>query len=279
MYRIFLFQDNLDGEKQNILYNGLITNPRVIISEDIEACDYIILDFRDLEQKKEYKYPEKTIIIDFRDSTDIYQNKCLMYFKRSMVYKPALSTIHYHRKIVPISYCIKLETLAFSNVGYYDRDIDISIFFEPGNNSYRGRIATMIKERFSQYKIHVGVVGADGKTGRNSIQEEYYDKMFHSKIVVTCNPDNWEGDYRLFEALTSGALVMCDKMITPVIHPFLHGEHLIYYDRDHLEDLSDKITCLLENPEVRIQIANQGLNYVYEHHKPSDRIDEILSFL
>mgnify|MGYP001288080589 CR=1 FL=1 len=43
--------------------------------------------------------------------------------------------------------------------------------------------------------------------GRNSIQMDYYEKMFHSKIVVTCNPDNWEGDYRTWEALSTGSLV------------------------------------------------------------------------
>ena len=47
--------------------------------------------------------------------------------------------------------------------------------------------------------------------------------MLPSKIVVTCNPTGWEGDYRTWEALTSGALILVDKMITPLINPLITG--------------------------------------------------------
>lgn len=45
--------------------------------------------------------------------------------------------------------------------------------------------------------------------------------MKNSKIIVICNPDNWEGDYRLFESLSCKCLVFSDKMITPVINNFI----------------------------------------------------------
>jgi len=36
--------------------------------------------------------------------------------------------------------------------------------------------------------------------------------MREARIVVTCNPSHWEGDFRLFEAMLSGALVFVDEM-------------------------------------------------------------------
>ena len=127
--------------------------------------------------------------------------------------------------------------------------------------------------------IHVGVIGYDGAIGRNTIQEPYYNKMFHSKIVVNCNPDNWEGDYRLFEAFASKALVMSDNMITPLTNPFIDKKHVIYYDRNNLNQLEECINYYLSNDELRKQIAENGYNHTIKYHKASDRINEILQVL
>ena len=43
MFKIYMFHhlNNLIGTKKNIIYNGLISNPNTIISDNIENCDYI----------------------------------------------------------------------------------------------------------------------------------------------------------------------------------------------------------------------------------------------
>ena len=98
-----------------------------------------------------------------------------------------------------------------------------------------------IKDNFSNYNIHVGIIGKAGRVGRTTIQKPYYERMFNSKIVVTCNPKDWEGDYRTWEALSSGALVMVDKMLTPIVNPLIDKEHIIFYDKNNLDDLKQKI--------------------------------------
>ena len=55
------------------------------------------------------------------------------------------------------------------------------------------------------HSVCVSLASAAGKHGRNVLQPEYVEALSSSQIVVTCNPDGWEGDSRLGEALASEA--------------------------------------------------------------------------
>jgi hypothetical protein len=284
---IFIEKGTLRGEKKAILYNGLLTNKNVNISENKDLCDYIFIDFREFKKAKSYKkeHLEKLVIIDYRDgANDVFSLPCLKYFKRSVVDKKhsvptQLEFTNYNREIIPISYCLKQEVLEFKNIYEYDRYIDISIFFKPDQKSYRSRIATFIKNNFNNYNIFVGICGNDGEVGRSSIQMDYYKKMFHSKIVVTCNHDNWEGDYRTWEALSTGALIFVDIMKTPITNPLINEKHVIFYDKNDPLKLKEKILFYLKNPDLAKNISQEGNRYALKYHKPCDRIDEILSVL
>ena len=286
---IFLEKGNLSGTKNNIIYNGLLNNINVKIVDDKDLCDYIFTDFRDFNRAKNYteEHKKKLVIIDYSDiSNDLFNSSCLKYFKRSVVDKKKMKLINYNREIIPISYCLKQEVLQFKNLFEYDRYIDISVFFKPNDsikqndvNWYRNKVAKFIKENFSDYNIFVDQCGSSGREGRNSIQMDYYKKMFHSKIVITCNPNNWEGDYRTWEALSTGALVFVDKMFTPIVNPLINEKHLIFYDKDNLLELKKKIIFYLNNKDLATKISQQGNEHVLKYHKPSDRIDEILSHL
>jgi len=282
MIKIFVYNNNIIGEKKNIIMNGLNTNSNIILSKNIDDCDYIFLSFRDFNINIDNKYLEKLIVIDYTDSTQLeWKRPCYRYFKRSVVNKKNLSFCKYPRHILPISYSIKNECLEFTDLDKIIRDIDISVFFTPSNDNtkdsnYRGNVAKFIKKTFNHLNIHVGIVGKNGKIGRCSIQKPYYDMMFHSKIVINCNPDNWEGDYRLFEALSSRALVFTDRMITPVINPFIDKKHLVYYDRNNFQQLKELVNFYLHHDEERNEITTNGYNHAIKYHKANDRINEIL---
>jgi hypothetical protein len=110
------------------------------------------------------------------------------------------------------------------------------------------------------------LIGQASHKSRGSIDAEYFSVLRRSRVVLTANPRDWEGDWRLWEALASGALVLVDRMFTltrmgeagdarqwglqrqweqqqrqweqqqppPLPQPFLHGTHLIVYDStDH----------------------------------------------
>lgn len=278
---IYIRPNNITGEKLFVLKEGIESNSTTELFDDIEKADYVFLDFRDIDSNPKIEYPDKTVIIDFRDySNKVYNQDVLAYFKRSVVSNGAF--VNYSRTIHPISYCIKNACLDFGNEA--ERNTDISIFFaRPFHSSRifksRMRVTDYIKTNFQAFNIHTGLCGNPGEKGRNYIQQEYYKKMCDSKIVVTCNPEFWEGDYRLFEALSSGALIIVDKMITPVKNPFIDGEHLIYYDRDNLSDLHEKIIYYLEHDDIRKSIARKGYDFVRKYHKSSNKIDEIMEEL
>jgi hypothetical protein len=191
--------------------------------------------------------------------------------------------IDYPKPIHNIQHCLKNECLKFKDKFKDPRDIDISVFFNPsleGKYRYRERLAGFIQEHFSKkYNIWVGVIGHDGKEGRSHAQYYYFQKMFRSKIVVTCGPNTWEGDYRLYESLFSGDLVCLDKIYTQVVNPFINKKHLLYYERENFEKLMTLIPYYLEHSLEREKIGNQGQKFVLEKHLPQNRIDEVLNVI
>ena len=307
MYQIYYPYLNQQGEYKNIIYSGCVKNENIEFVDSFLDCDYIFFDFRHMKFNFENKdiilknYLHKVIMIDYRDNArEIYQENFHLYFKRSVVDKRSLTFIKYPRVIHPISYAVKghlLDYKAIPNVKFTERTIDISVLFSPLNRGelnndsndivepqgIRHNIARYIRDTFkdSKYTVHVGRVG-DYKRGKghDSVVDEYINVMLNSKIVVTCDPDHWEGDYRLFEALACGPLVFSNKMVTPIINSFEDGKHLIYYDRSKLDDnLKNQLIYFLENEEERLSIARKGYEHTMKYHKCSDRIDEIIRLL
>ena len=78
--------------------------------------------------------------------------------------------------------------------------------------------------------------------------------------MINCNPDLYEWDWRLFEALSCAPLVMVDKMITPIVNPLIDKKHIIFYDRNNLEDLKANILFYLKNVDqfIRNKISKRG---------------------
>lgn len=55
------------------------------------------------------------------------------------------------------------------------------------------------------------------------------EKLKQSKIILSCQPFPWEGDWRLGEALAAGALVFQNHMVDP--YPgIINGENVILYN-------------------------------------------------
>jgi hypothetical protein len=290
VYKIFVPpvpEKHLIGELKHILLAGIEGNPSTCLCDSSEEADYIFLDFRHLKRGQyEVTNPEKTVIIDYTDYAEyLYPHESLLYFKRSVVNKGCDAMKPYRRDIYPISYCVKDQYLHRRSQFPPDRDIDIAVFFDPDENPntarnyYRSSVAQFIKNEFGHLNIFVGIAGGAGEAGRSGFQKDYFDKMTRARIVVTCNPDRWEGDYRLFEALSSGSLVLSDTMSTPVENPFIDWEHLIYYDKNNLDGLGKIIRELLIHDDLRQFIANNGYEHAMRFHKASDRIDEILARL
>jgi hypothetical protein len=272
-------------------------HPDVTLHEDPEYADYMLLDFRHFIRRpkrwKTHLFPKKTIFADYSDDPRLRfraARRVRHYFKRSVVRydtdgRP--SFVDYPRTIVPISYAITREYLERAVPPGWDdhRPIDVSCFFEPakGTTLSRQTVAERISNPSRQHaraqdrwSTRVGLTGKIGVEGRNNFQEEYFDQMRRTRVVVTCNrvPD-WEGDYRLFEALASGAMVMVNTMLTPVRNRFIDCRHLVCFR--NLDDLEDKLYYYLENEDQRLAVAQRGFDHAMKHHKVSDRIEEMVA--
>jgi hypothetical protein len=129
--------------------------------------------------------------------------------------------------------------------------------------------------------MQIGTVSEPGPVGRSGVDERYRECLLNSKIVLHANPDPWEGDARLWEALAAGALVCVDRMVQPIDYPLVDGEHVVFYDPtdEGLADLERRIIHFLLNEEERAEIAAQGRAFALAHHRSQNRIDAMVQRL
>ncbi len=273
------------SEARWMIAEGLKANPRVLVVSSDEQADYCI-NHRSCRNPK-----DRLIMIDYADGYKhiAHAGPCLLYMKRSCVIKENngfryIPTV-LSKKMVPIAYAMKHGVENYMNMPS-PKNIDISCFFNttctrPIQHHHRSAVAKFISNlrrdpAFSKYKIHVGIAGASGYDGRNSTDDVYHKTMIRSKIIVTCNPSMWSGDYRLFESFIGQSMVFVDRMVMPVKHPFEHKKHIYYYHRNDMTNLKNALLYYLEHPEERKQIAVEGQQYVLRYHRPGNRIDEML---
>ena len=62
----------------------------------------------------------------------------------------------------------------------------------------RTRVAEWVTEAVEDWKLTLsgGGVGELNKGQRKEINPKYFSSLRHARIVVTCNPSSWEGDFR-----------------------------------------------------------------------------------
>lgn len=272
------------SEATAIILPGLLSNENVCIVNSDSEADFSINYFEC------FSPANRLIIIDYTDNPSflIWDGPYFLYMKRSCVYK-INGTSKYilpvlFGSIIPISYALKESTEIFQG-NSQDKTIDISCFFDLTyiNEHFENRwkVANFINklkglQNFKKYCIHVGIVGYKGEKGRTTINKKYYTMLKKSKIVVTCNPNFWCGDYRLYESFAGNSMVFVDKMIMPIKNSFEHKKNIFYYDLNNLYDLKIALLFYLKNSQERELIANNGYNFVLKYHRPKHRINEIL---
>lgn len=109
----------------------------------------------------------------------------------------------------------------------------------------------------------IGIAGKRGKKGRNSVSTDYVDTLLKSKIVVVSQRKNWEGHWRLMEALVSGAMVMTDKMLSL---PFGYQDGVSVVEYESPEDLLRKVAYYTDptHASERLSVAREGRRLAME---------------
>lgn len=252
----------------------------------------IILNIPKIRKMCLYRQYHKEIIIDYNDWIDTRNvpNNIFplvkKYFKRSIIDKYNNKIIDYSRDIIYLTYGIRSDYLLFDsdynkllNNNDNNCKYDVCCLFDFNDkqpNSNRSKIVLEVG-KYDGAKF-VGTVNRNIER-YSSVNEQYYNILKNSKIIVTANPYSYEGDYRLYEALLSGNLVLCDEMLGNKLleYPFVNKEHLVYYK--NTDEILELIKYYINNEEERNNIGINGKEYVLKYHKFSDRVNEVLGNL
>jgi len=306
IYRLhFPLFDGVEGtsNEMRLTHEGLLAHPRVELVDDPAAADHLVFcqnhlvhhnplhpEFRELKDQ----YEQRSIMLDYEDDAHYLHDgdtfSWALYFKRSCVDRATGEIVDHRPRVVhPTAYAV-MDAMVVPPEGYDgSRSIDVSCLFEDGVieaplfRRVRGRLLTFAKqlEAAHDYRMQVGTVSPQGPVGRSSIDPRYKSCLFDSKIVLTANPDDWEGDSRTWEALAAGALVCIDRMRQPFPHPLVDGEHVIFYEAtdEGFEALAEKIRYYLDHEDERERIGRRAREFVLAHHRSVNRVQAVIDQL
>jgi len=305
-YRVYfpLF-DHIEARSNEVRSTraGLAAHPRVVLVDDPDDADYLIFcqnhlvdhcPFHEQFRPIKDRFKHRAIMLDYDDDPrrifDADDFRWVLYFKRSCVDRLANRPLEYGGlPVLPTAYCVPDEMIDAPEGHRGARNIAVSCLFDdavidsPVFRRGRGRLLRFAKElaRDHAFPMQVGLVSECGPVGRSALDPRYKECLFDSKIVLHANPDGWEGDSRLWEAVASGALVFVDRMCQPIKHPLVDGVHVVFYDLtdEGMRRLEDRILYYLSHDAERETIGWQGRELVTAHHRSIDRVDEIIGAL
>jgi len=278
-----------------LVQQGLTNNPRVELVDNEKDCDFIFQFYYLSKHKQHYRHdlpPEKTVLIDYHDKSRwICGAKCFVYFKRSWVVLVKKEN-YVAKEIIPRPSHLHPITMAIMDEFIIDEDIERDVVLSCTLRRHRQRRKYKHRNRLRVLEL-LGRMDIQGKTFIEEFNKgtmyrfnapdmrDYFRLLKRSRIVVTCNPDPWEGDHRTWEAFANGALVFIDRMYTPMVHPLIDGEHCIFYDLsdEGLLKLEERIQFYLKHGELAYDIARAGHEFTMKYHRASNRIDEILDVI
>ncbi len=86
-------------------------------------------------------------------------------------------------------------------------------------------------------------------------------------------------NFRVFEALASGALLVTPDHIRGLAELFEPGEDLVLYQNGNATDASEKVRYYLDHEEERRLIAENGAKKVLQHHSAEKRAKQLLELV
>lgn len=293
MIKIYYVPTPKGGTREyKLIKQGLMNNSRVELVGNKEESDFIFQFYYLPKHNQHFPHDlplEKTVLIDYSDRHNFFcPVGCFAYFKRSWVKwvqeenyvskRPVSRPSHYH----PLTMAIMDEFIIDEKI---ERDIVLSCTLRRSQRKRhfnRIRVLDFLKKMDIKGKTYIGEFNKGEMTRFNEPDmRDYFHLLKRSRIVVTCNPNPWEGDHRTWEAFAAGALVFIDRMYTPMVHPLVDGKHCIFYDLSDqgLIELWKKILYFIENQDEAKSIARAGHEFTMKYHRSSNRIDEILDVI
>jgi len=118
----------------------------------------------------------------------------------------------------------------------------------------------------------------DLKVFSNVFGKEMNEIFNQSKIILN-HPVNNDVNFRVFEALASGSLLITPRTDNGLEDLFVDGEELVLFDPNNLAEGVEKVHYYLHHAEERERIAKKGLEKVQAFHSRMCRAREIVDFV
>ena len=284
-----------------LVREGLLLHPNIQLLEynQIKEADYIIYLPGSapwhLTECSNQSFVPKLIVLDEFDGANEFRPRetaaemvrdygkdmiwYFMYFKRSFVARsdgkflnhPHLDKHHFY----PMTYAI--AEAYTQHIFTFQRQIEIVCTLRGSKQmSTRQRVQDWISEYVKVRDIKNAITGEINRATRVSVSKKYFEQMFNAQIIVTVNPANWEGDFRLWESMATGALVMVDPIFVPHQFPLLDGVHIVYFSNKNKTELWEKLDYYRKNKELARKIAINGYLYCMKYHRTVNLIDYVL---
>lgn len=110
------------------------------------------------------------------------------------------------------------------------------------------------------------------------LRGEFWKFYPHARIVIN---QTVKGDlnFRVFEALASGSLVLTERSSNGLFELFEDGRHLVTYERGNVSEAAQKIKELLAQPEKCKSIGLAGFEEILKHHTVEKRAETVFAAL
>lgn len=278
-----------------IVRRGLFNLPNVSLVDNPDNADYIFHSYvphyngqKSSEIISKYD-PSKLVIIDWTDEPEyILYDKYYAYFKRSWVFphKDGRSNIVKSKYSVnrpinmfPFWYGIMPE---FSYKSDLEKVIDVGCYLRDTCQNRRWVINTVWnicqKLKSQGYICHIGPVSNETRSIKEKtyFDDKYLSFLQKTKIVVTCNPTDWEGDSRLWEAIANKCLVLVDKLYVPYNKPL---SNVVQYNIGDSNELEEKLLYYLQNDLYRKERAQLSYDDGMKYHIEKARMKYVIKTL
>ena len=284
-----------------LVREGLLLHPNINLVENPDLADIIIYLPESAQwTKSECSNPifsSKLVVLDESDGPNLFDpgpsasgpNWHLLYFKRSYVkrsdgafrgYMSYLNRQGFSREdhiVLPLTYSIADAYVRSNYKQYKDRDLELVCTLRGSNfDPTRLRIRQWVKEYAVARGLKSYIAGEVNSASRTVVSRGYFEKMHSAKIILTSNPSHWEGDFRLMEALASGALIFVDKMYVPRPFPLKNNKHLVYYDNMNKTDVFEKLDKFRGDEQLSRHIATRGYLHSMKFHRAANLIDYVM---
>jgi hypothetical protein len=272
---------------------GLLLHPNIRLVATPEAAAVVVyLPVSAPWHKSECNKPEfkeKTIILDEGDYPQLFEQpgpgEWLLYFKRSYVrrhdgaFKGYMGYLD-NPAVLPMTYPVAEAYVRPQFNMMRGRDLDIVCTLRgSASDPTRLRVRQWVDEYAKARGVKKVVAGQVNHASRTVVDTSYLGQMFRAKLIVTSNPSDWEGDFRLMEAYASGALIVVDRMYVPRPYPLLEGKHVVYYDNSNKTDLFEKLDVYRTQMEKARRIAVAGYLHAMKHHRAANLMDFVFRTL